>query len=144
MTRRQPIDGLRILVTGSRDWRDRTSVEQALDLAVAQVAGTFGRVVLVHGACPTGADAMAETWALAHGVKVDAFPADWAKWGKRAGFRRNVDMVRSKPDICLAFSRVCRSGRCEIIEAHGSHGTAHCMRVARDAQVPTSLWRDGW
>ena len=50
----------RLLVTGSRTWHDIAAVEQAL--AVILDRHPEG-VLLVHGACPRGADAIADAYA---------------------------------------------------------------------------------
>lgn len=54
---RQPF---RLLVTGSRTWDDVRTIEQAL--AVILDRHPEG-VLLVHGACPRGADAIAAAYA---------------------------------------------------------------------------------
>jgi hypothetical protein len=89
---------LRILVTGSRDWEDRHVIEEALWEHSDDETN-----VLVTGACPTGADRLAEEiWAGWH-FPVERHPADWTRNGKRAGFVRNVEMVAAGADYCLAF-----------------------------------------
>jgi hypothetical protein len=50
----------RLLVTGSRTWHDAQTIEQAL--AVILDRHPEG-VLLVHGACPSGADAIAAAYA---------------------------------------------------------------------------------
>ena len=50
----------RLLVTGSRTWDDPRTVEQALAVILARHPEG---VVLVHGACPRGADAIAAAYA---------------------------------------------------------------------------------
>ncbi|MFF0277805.1 SLOG family protein [Streptomyces sp. NPDC004330] len=51
----------RILVTGSRDWTDTGAVREALD--DIHVRTPHSRLlVVVHGAGPTGADAIASAW----------------------------------------------------------------------------------
>lgn len=39
-----------------------------------------------------GADTLAEQWAKRHRIEFLAFPANWSKFGKRAGMMRNEDM----------------------------------------------------
>jgi len=89
----------RILVTGSRDWTD----EALLREAILDAAGGYPDVVIVHGACPTGADAMADCFEGFAFTTVERHPADWRRFGKSAGFRRNAEMVSLGADICLAF-----------------------------------------
>ncbi|MDG4825996.1 DUF2493 domain-containing protein [Asanoa sp. WMMD1127] len=88
---------MRVLVTGSRDWQERGRIRAAL----LRLDGP-GRL-LVSGACPTGADRMAEEEAELLGWGVERHPADWERFGKRAGFIRNAEMVKLGADICIAF-----------------------------------------
>lgn len=113
----------RILVTGSRDWVNQQTVHEALADAVRDLPPER-EVVIVHGACPTGADHMAHYWARRYGAIVDAHPANWQLEGKRAGFIRNARMVRLGADIVLAFIR------------NGSRGASHTARLAEQAGIP--------
>ncbi|NLT55607.1 MAG: DUF2493 domain-containing protein [Actinomycetales bacterium] len=112
----------RVLVTGSRTWIDTTAITTALD----ELHAVHGpRLVVVHGACPTGADAIAHTWAHTHGVPVETHPADWST-GRSAGPARNAAMVATNPDTCLAFIR------------DHSTGATGCADLAEHAGIPTT------
>ena len=87
----------RVLVTGSRDWDDAEAIADAL-----AIYGRFDDTVLIHGACPTGADELADAWAAVNGVTVERYPADWSQ-GRRAGLDRNDQMVALGADVCVAF-----------------------------------------
>lgn len=113
----------RVLVTGSRNWENRLVIRSALDL----VHFAQGRCVLVSGACPTGADRMAEKHATYLRWTIERHPADWDRYGKAAGPRRNAEMVRLGADVCLAFIR------------DGSRGATHTARLARDHGIPTTV-----
>lgn len=91
---------MRILITGSRDWDEAGSIAGALD---AEVTTHAGPVTLVSGACPSGADYIAEWIATEWGWTVERHPADWDTHGKRAGFLRNAEMVALGANVCLAF-----------------------------------------
>lgn len=110
----------RIAVTGGRDFADWEKVWQALDI-VAQAEPDF---VLVHGACPTGADAHAHAWGVNRRQDMDISPADWKRYGWRAGFRRNQEMVDSGLDGCLVFP--------------GKNGTARMVSCCTLGNVP--MW----
>jgi hypothetical protein len=120
----------RILVTGSRTWNALTPIWNTLnDLALEH-----GNVTLVHGACPRGADHIADAWArtaasLGKSVSVERHPADWDAYGRAAGFRRNAEMVALGADACLAFIR------------DGSRGATHCAEAARKAGIPVRWFR---
>jgi hypothetical protein len=127
----------RILVTGSRTWDDIEAVAAAIDTAVDESGAS--EVVVVHGACPRGADQMAAEYVeetsgwygdfLARQVTEERHPADWERLGKRAGFARNAEMVNLGADICLAFIR------------DGSRGATHTADLAEKAGIPVRRWR---
>src|SRR5215469_16729271 len=97
---RQPF---RLLVTGSRTWHDIPAIEQALAVILARHPEG---VLLVHGACPRGADAIAAAYAArTPGYRVEAHPADWHRYERAAGYRRNVEMIALGADGCATFIR---------------------------------------
>lgn len=56
---------------------------------------------IVSGGAP-GADSLAEDYADFHKVPTDIFKADWDKYGKSAGFKRNKTIVDNS-DVVIAF-----------------------------------------
>lgn len=116
----------RVLVTGSRAW----PYEEQINVTLSLLWYEHPAFVLVHGACPRGADRIANWWAWHHragarAVTVERHPADWDRHGKRAGILRNVEMVALGADVCLAF----------ILD--GSPGASHCATAAERAGIPT-------
>lgn len=120
----------RILVTGSRDWPYPNIVENELISAVneAQKNGRVGLaedVIVVHGDCPTGADAQADAIAIRYGFTLDRHPANWGLLGKAAGPTRNKEMVDLGADLCLAFL------------GPKSRGGKGCAKFADEAGIET-------
>jgi YspA, cpYpsA-related SLOG family len=123
----------RILVTGSRGW----DLEQELRFALISAAVPhLPWILLVHGACPDGADALAAAWASHYGVRTEPHPAQWSEFGKAAGFRRNAEMAALGAGICLGFAMPCTDPRCDRPEPHDTHGTEDCLKRARAARIP--------
>lgn len=123
---------MRILITGSRTWDRPELVSAAMVAAVRTHARRRGLwhgpatwVTVVHGACPNGADQMAHDFALKVDWTIERHPANWDKYGKRAGFVRNADMVNLGADVCLAFIR------------DGSRGASMTADLAEKAGIPT-------
>jgi len=133
-----PKPGLRILVTGSREFDDLDVVRTAL---LEAVAGSEGPHTLVQGGA-RGADTLAAKLAQEFGWAVETHPADWPApcvkscvHGSRparpdggtycpaAGHRRNQVMGDLGADVVVAFLKAgARNG-----------GTKHCIRLAKNA-----------
>jgi hypothetical protein len=118
---------MRLLITGSRDWDDRTTIANFL-LDVRDTRDWTGRdgldVTLVSGACPRGADRIAEEIAEDIGWAVERHPADWLTYGRGAGFRRNAEMVALGANLCGAFIK------------NFSLGASHTASLAEEAGIP--------
>jgi len=94
----------RIIICGSRDWSDDAAVYESLMLELSRLGvKECSDVTIVHGACPTGADAIADTWASDSGANVERYPADWKQFGFAAGPMRNEAMANDGAELCLAF-----------------------------------------
>lgn len=120
------LNGFRVLVTGARDWQDKSKVRNALD-AVGMAWG-FDGMTVVEGMCPYGgADEIAYQWVLDNadlGVRSERHPADWQQYGRAAGPIRNTKMVTAGARICLAFPGI------------NSRGTKDCMTKAGHIGIP--------
>lgn len=142
-----------VLVTGSRDFRDRVLVRQVLVAVQGELGVPSGEIVIVHGAQGTvgrdarvvkGLDLLAAEAATGLGMLTDPHPAVWDVCGPRcrpahrrskrgggtycptAGFRRNqkmVDVHGPEYYCCLGFP------------LGPSHGTRDCMRRAATAGI---------
>jgi hypothetical protein len=131
---------MRILVTGSRDWADEQAVRNALLAATAGMPGES--VTVVHGDCPTGADAFADKAARDYGMVPEPHPALWKEFGRRAGPKRNAEMAELGADLCLAFVGNCSSETCRDPKPHGSHGTVNCTVLVKAAGIPIRRYYD--
>jgi hypothetical protein len=138
----------RVGVTGSRDWYRPSTIRAAL----AAVLAAHPDAVLISGHAREGADMLAErAWAdllgyrtaddAWHAGRIERHPADWAKLGRAAGYRRNAEMVASGADEWAAFARACAKPTCPTSEAHASHGTADCAQRAEKVGIPVTWHR---
>ena len=123
----------RILITGSRNWDDEETIRTALTQTLWQGTGPFrdsnATPVLVSGACPTGADAIAEKCWRNWQLPIERHRADWGKYGRAAGPIRNQEMVKLGADVCLAFIK------------NESRGATNTVLLAQKAGIPTQIFR---
>lgn len=92
---------VKLLVSGSRSIIDSTYITGKLNELVVELGG-FNHVTIISGGCPTGADRVAKNFAQLNHVEYVECNAEWDKYGKSAGPRRNKTMVE-ECDILLAF-----------------------------------------
>lgn len=89
-----------LAIVGSRDFTDYELMKSfLLDHFGKDGIRSISRIIS-GGA--RGADALAERFAKEHGIPLKVFPAEWDKYGKSAGFRRNEDIIKAC-DVCAAF-----------------------------------------
>mgnify|MGYP000767372591 FL=1 len=83
----------RVIIAGSREFTDQTKLNKVcrwiFKTARIPVSGT----TIISGTC-RGTDKMGEEYAREEGMAVARFPADWSRYGKMAGPRRNGEMAR--------------------------------------------------
>lgn len=148
-----------VMVTGSRTWDRPEILEEAIDhearrLNVQMNRDEYGHpldwdwtsqdgIMLLHGACPSGADVLADQYAATHETHVRTMPADWNRYGKAAGFRRNNDMVRLRPDVVIGLVDACKKPAHQMAP-HGSHGAIHALSVAQAAHLRTVVYYRGF
>lgn len=91
---------MRILVCGGRDFGDYKAVLRNLQDTLLGVNSY--EITVVHGAA-RGADSLAGRAAREMGWTEEQHPALWDKYGKKAGFLRNQEMLDSGIDYALVF-----------------------------------------
>lgn len=82
----------RVIIAGSREFSDYVIAEKAITEALGSIRAA-GPVRIVSGHC-RGADLLGERYASEHGLGLSLFPADWNRYGRRAGFVRNSEMAQ--------------------------------------------------
>jgi predicted Rossmann fold nucleotide-binding protein DprA/Smf involved in DNA uptake len=106
---------LRVAIVGSRSFGDFARVRRF----VAALARRHPGCVVMSGGAP-GVDREAAAAARAAGLVVRELPADWARFGRWAGHKRNQELVCNS-DIVIAFWD------------GSSAGTRHVINLARAA-----------
>ena len=130
---------MRVIVTSSRTWPEdgfgQTIVFSTLQGVYNLNAHTGQPLTIVHGACPTGGDHLAHLWCermkrwqagapdeslRLPGTSIieEPHPAEWEKFGKGVGPKRNAEMTGAGEDLCIAFLYEPR-----VIKSAGTRGT---------------------
>jgi predicted Rossmann fold nucleotide-binding protein DprA/Smf involved in DNA uptake len=81
----------RIIVCGGRDYCGDVSIAMGVLVASAERKMPGLYTIVTGGA--DGADTLAEKWAIDNGLQVERYPAEWGKYGRSAGPRRNRVMA---------------------------------------------------
>ena len=104
---------MKVIIAGSRFFDDF----ELLNRKCSHLIGSHTDVTIISGTA-RGADQLGELFAAKHGYPVERFPADWSKYGPRAGYVRNETMAKAA-DCLIAFW----DGK--------SRGTSHMINLAR-------------
>lgn len=88
---------MKLAIVGSRTFNDYGKLSKFIyeNFDVNQITH-----IISGGA--RGADSLGEKFAEEHNKYLVVFPAEWEKYGIRAGFKRNIDIINGC-DKCVAF-----------------------------------------
>jgi hypothetical protein len=117
---------MKTIIAGSRSVIELEVVERVMARAAT------------HSIVPTevvlgtarGVDTLGKRWAEAHGLPVKRFAADWDRFGKSAGYRRNEQMA-TYADACV------------VIWDGSSRGSKHMAKLAKERGLKVFLVRVG-
>ncbi len=120
---------IKLAIVGGRTFNDYDILNE--HIAKVCQENDFTITEIISGGA-RGADKLGERYAKDNNIPIRIFPAEWDKYGKSAGFRRNKDIIDAC-DVCVAFwdgeSRgtkhdidLCRSvGKSCFIKAYTNH-----------------------
>lgn len=96
----EPAAEIRIVIAGCRDYFNYREAEEFIDMCLPRICEQRTPVIL-SGGC-RGADMLGERYAHEHGYRVERYEADWDRYGKSAGPRRNRQMAEAA-DAAICF-----------------------------------------
>lgn len=97
-------------IIGSR----RRDSKEDLELCRKEFLNIYeeGEDSLVSGGCPKGGDRFCQIFAKEYGIPIKIHYADWEKYGKSAGFKRNT-YIAEDADVIIAVASSDRTGGTE-------------------------------
>lgn len=107
----------RVIVAGSRDFSDYQHLCEKMDRLLSNIKEP---IAVICGKA-RGADTLGERYAHEHGYEIHYFPADWERYGRSAGYRRNIQMAENA-DALVAFWDGKSMGTMHMISVAKSHG----------------------
>ncbi|WJM88678.1 SLOG family protein [Pseudomonas brenneri] len=113
---------VKLVIAGGRDFNDIDLLNKTLhELYIS-------KGIVVEDVCglARGADNLGMQWAVANGCKVHEFPADWDKFGKSAGYKRNKQMGEFGDEVLVFWDGV-------------SKGTKHMIDLAKLLNKPLTV-----
>ncbi len=117
----------RVIIAGTRYFNDYAGLCAVCDRLLADKVKQGFQIVIVSGGC-VGADLMGEAYAKERGHNIERYPAQWGKYGKKAGLLRNAEMANNA-DALIAFW----NGE--------SRGTRHMIETAREKGLAVRIHR---
>ena len=108
---------VRVIVAGGRNFIPSENDERWLITMLKALEATH-----VISGCAKGADTFGETIAKKLKLPIMQYPADWNKFGKSAGYKRNIQMA-DNADALIVFE--------------GGKGTAMMIDIARKKGLKT-------
>ena len=82
----------RIVVAGCRDFEDYNCAKEYIEKCIERIRREY-TLIFLSGRC-RGADMLGERFAKENGFRVEYYPADWEKYGRSAGPKRNLQMAK--------------------------------------------------
>lgn len=90
---------MNVAIVGSRSFNDYDKVKSFINRW--KIFYSINIDCIISGGA-NGADKLGEKYAKEYNIEIKIFRPDWDTYGKSAGFRRNIDIIKNC-DVCFAF-----------------------------------------
>lgn len=118
------MENFKVIIAGSRSFSNYRLLHEQCNKYLREKRKTHN-IIIVSGHA-RGTDLLGEKYAHDEGFALEIYPADWNKFGKRAGFRRNEQMAEVA-DALIAFW----DGK--------SHGTKHMIDIMAEKKLQVKI-----
>lgn len=108
---------MKTIIAGSRTITDR----EVLSYHLGQIVPDDLHITEVVSGTANGVDQLGEQWADGWDIPIKRFPANWDKYGKRAGYIRNEEMAKYA-EACVIFWDGESNGTRNMIELAAKYG----------------------
>jgi hypothetical protein len=118
------VNQFKVIIAGSRSFDDYEKLKsKCLTILRNKMNDPATEVTIISGHAK-GADQLGERFAKELNLRCEVFPAEWDKYGKSAGYKRNVQMA-DVSNALIAFK-----------SAYGKNiGTGHMIDIAKQRKL---------
>ena len=116
---------MRLIIAGGRTFTDLDMMTEKLDALINLDVGE--KLVIISGTA-RGADHTGERYAALRGYEVERYPAEWALYGRSAGYRRNEQMANTGTHCAVFWDGQSRGSK-NMIDLAQQHGLE--LRIIR-------------
>ena len=116
-----------LIIAGSRSFNNYTELERVCDFMLSKKIAEGYTITIISGTAK-GADSLGEVYANNRGFGLIRMPADWNKFGKRAGYIRNKEMA-------IKAVTEFEDGGCIAFRVNGSPGTSHMINLCEELKL---------
>lgn len=109
---------IKLVVAGSRSFTNY----ELMRIKLNKLRESIGDFEVVSGKA-RGADSLGERYAKEYSLPIAEFPADWDRFGKSAGFKRNEQMAQYADAVIVFWD-----GK--------SKGSQHMINIAKNKDLP--------
>lgn len=90
-----------VIISGGQDFKDYNLLKEKCDFYLSRKIKEGKKIIVISGGTE-GADKLGEKYAAEKGYEVRRFIADWNRFGKFAGLRKNQQMTEIG-NACIVF-----------------------------------------
>ncbi len=108
----------KVIIAGGRYFNDYELMKEKVSNILSTI--TDLEIIIISGTA-NGADKLGERFAKEHGYTVEQYPAQWDKYGKSAGYKRNEQMAKLA-DASICFWDGKSRGTKHMIDLSKKHG----------------------
>jgi len=118
---------VKVIIAGGREYKDYANLRKVCD-EIFELNGIEDPEIVSGTA--RGTDKMGEFYAKQRGFKIRGFPADWNKFGKKAGHIRNGQMARYSDMLILFWDGKSRGSKDMLEQATEERLLTHVIRYS--------------
>jgi len=118
---------MKIIIAGSRTIINKEAINKAINRGMNKIVPSDKRheITVISGGA-RGVDLAGEDWAKIFEYPCRRYNANWNRYGKRAGYLRNVEMANNADALIIIWDGV-------------SKGTKHMMDIANEKKLPVYM-----